>query len=394
MATYTAKSGDNLFKIAEQLYGDQRMAYEIARINGGSFLVRPGDRFDIPAYNKNLYVSKGQELAAEGKITVNGQNLSGLANPPGAGGSGYTVPTAPVQELNQRGNSLYGDLGFGVTGITPKDVLQEDVFWTQRGSTPQYDINSISKSAQGVDGQLAGGMGMNVGGDRVTGGSARRGRSNLTPLQEIGQTTFVKPLQNIGSMLSGIGQRINEAIPATQPRGGIMNNADQVRNLAQTPYAQQASAQAVQERNANIENTIANREPYVGRITELRIQQQAQRTQQGEVLNAQFALGARPETVPDKVLSSAMPNVPKDFQAAAMFEAGYTYKDGVWYLSGNAPAGDNEGNWSWKDVFPQGMDAPVTRTSSGTLPNTRNLSKVPMNPYYTAASMDWRIATG
>jgi hypothetical protein len=60
-STWVVESGENVFKIAEQVYGNQRMAYEILKMNGGSTLIHPGDVLSLPEWNDpNVYVGANQ----------------------------------------------------------------------------------------------------------------------------------------------------------------------------------------------------------------------------------------------------------------------------------------------------------------------------------------------
>lgn len=91
MPTYTVKSGDNLVKIARELYGNERMFAEIMRLNKlGSGVIRPGMVLNLPQ-NK-----------ANSEISISGNLLTGLAaenkgvKQPGvvAGTSGTPTPAS------------------------------------------------------------------------------------------------------------------------------------------------------------------------------------------------------------------------------------------------------------------------------------------------------------
>lgn len=64
--TYTVQAGDNLAKIAEKLYGDQRFLALLLAANGGSTLIHPGDVLNVPGVpggvKPNAPFGSGQQL--------------------------------------------------------------------------------------------------------------------------------------------------------------------------------------------------------------------------------------------------------------------------------------------------------------------------------------------
>lgn len=78
--TYTVKGGDNLFSIAGNVYGDQRMFAEIMRLNNlGSGVIRPGMvlRLPAPKPSSSISVSPGlmQKVAAENQFVQQNKRL-------------------------------------------------------------------------------------------------------------------------------------------------------------------------------------------------------------------------------------------------------------------------------------------------------------------------------
>lgn len=402
---YTAKSGDNLFSIAENLYGDQRMAYELARANGGSFVVRPGDTFKLPTYNRNVRVSKALEDAAAGIATVNGRNISGWSDPQqaaqaagqtaGAGGSGYVAHRPALDTMGGRGNPLYGDIPQSGQGITPGGVMQEDVFWWQRGSegqrlAPGFDMSGAPADPRrgrgyAPEGQLGGGSGLEPGAIPIPAGAQvsyvnpadpRRGRGAQ------GQYTFAQPVTAPTPMFGGAFERIGQGFQQLGENFGIQG--------------QQAQGQGQQPTEQQVQPT--SQRP-LGRIENLRLQNAAAQTAASQTLNAQFSIGVYPDIVRDSDLSRAMPNIPKDFQAAAMAEAGYTYNAGVWTKTAPAGGASNVGgynDYNWNEVYPRGMEVPLINTWGGGIGGGGGGQgqNVAMSPYYTNASLMWRAATG
>lgn len=57
---WIVEPGDNLAKIAEQVYGDQRMLAAISDANGGVLVLHTGDRLYLPAKVDNPYISQSQ----------------------------------------------------------------------------------------------------------------------------------------------------------------------------------------------------------------------------------------------------------------------------------------------------------------------------------------------
>lgn len=67
--TYTVQAGDNLAKLAEQFYGDQRFLTILLAANGGTSLIHPGDVLKIPdisGYQKQLKESGEKHYIAPG----------------------------------------------------------------------------------------------------------------------------------------------------------------------------------------------------------------------------------------------------------------------------------------------------------------------------------------
>jgi hypothetical protein len=57
---YTVKSGDSWFKIAGRIYGDQRMAGELARMNNGVNMLQPGMVLRLPNQRRNPYIGQNE----------------------------------------------------------------------------------------------------------------------------------------------------------------------------------------------------------------------------------------------------------------------------------------------------------------------------------------------
>ena len=77
-STWVVESGENVFKIAEQLYGNQRMAFEILKMNGGNTVIQPGDVLSLPDYNDpNVYVGANQVQNVLDQRVKNDPNYTG-----------------------------------------------------------------------------------------------------------------------------------------------------------------------------------------------------------------------------------------------------------------------------------------------------------------------------
>ena len=77
---YVVEGGDNLFSIAEKMYGDQRMFAEIMRLNRlGSGVIRPGMVLNLPRQkpSSQISIAKGlvEQLGAENKFVQTNNRL-------------------------------------------------------------------------------------------------------------------------------------------------------------------------------------------------------------------------------------------------------------------------------------------------------------------------------
>ena len=81
-------TGDNVAKIAEQVYGNQRMMAEIIRLNGGVSMLRPGMVLRLPNFkeNKNIYISN--DWAANMGMATTDELKSFYSANPGPYGTG------------------------------------------------------------------------------------------------------------------------------------------------------------------------------------------------------------------------------------------------------------------------------------------------------------------
>lgn len=103
--SWVVEGGDNVFSIAQKVFGNQRMAMEILRMNGGQTLIRPGDVLSLPDWNDpNLYIGANE---FQGVLNQNAQNPT------------YKGPTVAAVPDSQAGGlpSLTGQ-GQGPTGST------------------------------------------------------------------------------------------------------------------------------------------------------------------------------------------------------------------------------------------------------------------------------------
>ena len=81
-------TGDNVAKIAEQVYGNQRMMAEIIRLNGGVSMLKPGMILRLPNFkdNKDIYISN--DWASNMGMATTDELKSFYTANPGAYGTG------------------------------------------------------------------------------------------------------------------------------------------------------------------------------------------------------------------------------------------------------------------------------------------------------------------
>lgn len=107
-SSWVVEGGDNVFKIAEQVYGNQRMAFEILKMNGGSTLINPGDVLSLPEWNDpNVYVGANQMQSV---LTQNAANNPNWTGP--------TVAAVPVSQQSPTGMT-----STNTTGVTSAPVI-------------------------------------------------------------------------------------------------------------------------------------------------------------------------------------------------------------------------------------------------------------------------------
>ena len=120
---YVVEGGDNLFSIAEKMYGDQRMFAEIMRLNRlGSGVIRPGMVLNLPRQkpSSQISIAKGlvEQLGAENKFVQTNNRLPTPAEMQQQI-SGQAVGGTPSQlsqaQMRSRGtNANYGQVASGV----------------------------------------------------------------------------------------------------------------------------------------------------------------------------------------------------------------------------------------------------------------------------------------
>lgn len=113
---YVVEGGDNLFSIAEKMYGDQRMFAEIMRLNRlGSGVIRPGMVLNLPRQkpSSQISIAKGlvEQLGAENKFVQTNNRLP--------------TPAEMQQQIS-------GQAGSVSTPLTQSQQLQRDQMGEQR----------------------------------------------------------------------------------------------------------------------------------------------------------------------------------------------------------------------------------------------------------------------
>jgi LysM repeat protein len=97
--TYTVKGGDNLFSIAGNVYGDQRMFAEIMRLNNlGSGVIRPGMVLRLPAPKPSSAISVSPGLMQ--KVTAENQFVQQNKRLPSEQEIQQTMASTPVVSTN------------------------------------------------------------------------------------------------------------------------------------------------------------------------------------------------------------------------------------------------------------------------------------------------------
>ena len=83
---WIVKGGDNVAKIAREVYGNERMMAEIMRLNGGVKTLRPGMVLRLPNPKKNSDIFISNDWAANMGMATTDQVAQWYDQNPNAGG--------------------------------------------------------------------------------------------------------------------------------------------------------------------------------------------------------------------------------------------------------------------------------------------------------------------
>jgi LysM repeat protein len=165
MATYRVKSGDNLWKIAENLFGDGRAMKRIMYLNGmQSTTIRPGMTLKLPTIikgrNDQFFIGNAEAntygLASEQQI-ASGQYGGGVPYlQQGAPNLTQQQPGAKDVTSTEPAKPTAASLGIGVAGMSPQDLtagIQSQTPKEKRAALTDYGIGVAGVS--GTDMQTA-----------------------------------------------------------------------------------------------------------------------------------------------------------------------------------------------------------------------------------------------
>ena len=108
---WIVKGGDNVAKIARDVYGNERMMAEIMRLNGGVKTLRPGMVLRLPAAKKNSDIFISNDWAANMGMATNDQVAQWYDQNPNAGGM--------TASWNAAGGGWKNSIAGGGPGLNP-----------------------------------------------------------------------------------------------------------------------------------------------------------------------------------------------------------------------------------------------------------------------------------
>lgn len=250
------RAGDNVFKIAEQVYGNQRMAGPIMAANNNVTVLHPGMKLKLPAPQVNPYFSNS--MAERVGISPAGQSVfSQVANTPALGMTSLINQTT-TDTTNRTTGTEPSLLGQGTSnyvqggqrrGGTPLQGFQQNTDAPlQPGSpSPPYQFPTIGEAVRGVASEIPD---LFTRGQRLSG--ARLGNEISTAVRNIpnaiqGQETeplFTSTVQSDRSldaysqMMTGIADRQEEL----ERQRGPSASGQRYTDIAQK-YAQRAEVE-------------------------------------------------------------------------------------------------------------------------------------------------------